>query len=362
MKKVLILSGIPWNTTIQRHHKMAFFLRDLGYEVFFIESIPSSKFTFKKLYQKVSRKFDKSNNTNKNISNQNIHILNKTFINPMKGLFWEINKYQANKLMREIGKDFDIIINYLPVNTTLYISKNTNTKKYIYDCVRDFSNWGGYPDDILIIEDKIVNISDLILVDSYYLLNKFKKNYPKIEILQILPTVNKELIHVLEKSEINKKIQNILYFGAVGDHIDIKILNELAKEGYTVHIVGEIYPGIKLNENIIYHGFVNDLKELAGVIVENSDSIIIPYKGNMDGVIPAKLMQCMATGLPIFINEFYDANILRDYLYVYENYSNLIYKIKNFNFTSHMETRKKMWSFLEENSEENQYLKLKKKL
>lgn len=362
MKKALILSGIPWNTTIQRHHKMAFFLSDLNYEVYFIESIPSSKFTLKKLYQKISRKFNKSNNTNKNVSNKSINIVNKRFINPMKGLFWISNKYQADNLLRKIGNDFDVVINYLPINTTLYISEHINVKKYIYDCVRDFSNWGGYPEDILQLEKKVANMSDLILVDSYYLLNKMKNNYPKRDVLQILPTVDETLISTLKKSEISKNIRNILYFGAVGDHIDVNILNKLSIQGYNIHIIGEVYPGIKLNQNINYHGFVNDLNELAKLIVQNSDAIIIPYKGNMDGVIPAKLMQCIATGLPVFINKFYDSDILKHYLYVYKDYSNLLYKIENFNITSHDKIRNEMMKFLKENSEENQFLRLQEEL
>lgn len=362
MKKALILSGIPWNTTIQRHHKMAFFLSDLNYEVYFIESIPSSKFTFKKLYQKISRKFNKSNNANKNVSNKSINIVNKRFINPMKGLFWILNKYQADNLLEDIGNEFDIVINYIPVNTSLYISEHINVEKYIYDCVRDFSNWGGYTEDILKIENQIANMSDLILVDSYYLLNKIRNNYPKKDVLQILPTVDKALISTLKKSEASKKIKNILYFGSVGDHIDVNTLNRLSIQEYNIHIIGEVYPGIKLNEDIIYHGFVNDLNELAKLIIQNSDAIIIPYKGNMNGVIPAKLMQCIATGLPVFINEFYDSDILRDYLYVYKNYSDLLYKIENFNIASHDKIRNKMMDFLKENSEENQFLKLQEEL
>ena len=356
-KRVLILSGIPWNTTIQRHHNIAFLLERLNYDVFFVEKIPSSKFTIKKLVHRIISDH-KKNEHSPCINKNNIRIISSQFLNPMKGVFWIVNKYQIKQLIKQVGKNFDVIINYLPVNTTYCVMESINAKITIYDCVRDFENWGGYPCNIQKIESKVISRSDFILVDSYYLNNKIKSRYPASSVIQILPTVSKQLIPILRNCKVSNKIRNILYFGAVGSHIDVDILNKLAEDGYNIHIIGEVYHSVKLSDRIINHGFISNLVELSEMIVEYANAIIIPYKGNMDGVIPAKLMQCIATGLPVYINRFYDSEILKQYLYIYEEYNDLKNMIEQYNLDKHIRIREEMIDFCSQNSEDNQFLKL----
>ena len=71
--------------------------------------------------------------------------------------------------------------------------------------------------------------------------------------------------------------------------------------------------------------------------MEKSDAIIIPYKGNMNGVIPAKMFESLATFKPVYVSSFYDSNVLKKYIYVFENYDNLEYMIKNFNYNEFQE-------------------------
>lgn len=357
-KRALILAGIPWNTTIQRHHNFAFFLESLGYEVFFIESIPSSKFTIKKLIERI-KKVNLSKENKPKVNASKINIQSERFINPMAGIFWTINKFQVKKLVNTIGNEFDVVINYLPINTTNYILESIKSDNIIYDCVRDFENWGGYPKNISDYEKKVILKSNVVTTDSYYLTNKIKNRYKDKKCVQILPTIDEKQIAVLRKGKVKDKIKNILYFGTVGSHLDIDIFDQLIQDGYNIHIIGEIYPGLKLNEGVIHHGFVSDLEMLAKKIVEHADAIIIPYKGNMDGVIPAKLMQCIATGLPIFINRFYDSEVLEKYLYVYKNYTELEDKIKGYSKDKHNEIKKDMITFSVENREELQFEKLR---
>ncbi|AMQ07890.1 hypothetical protein [Sporosarcina psychrophila] len=357
-KRVLILAGIPWDTTIQRHHNFANLLNELDYEVFFVEKIPSSKFTVKKLVGRI-RKKNRGKKDHLIVNRNNIRVINHFFLNPIRGIFWAINKYQVRKLVEKVGTDFEIVINYLPVNTTCNILENIKAKIIIYDCVRDFENWGGYPADVNVIEKKLVLSSSIILTDSYYLTDKIRNRYNEANVLQILPTVDEKQMSILKNSRLKNEINNILYFGAVGNHIDVHILNKLADDGYQVHIIGEIHQGIHLNNRIINHGFISDLELLAREIVNYADAIIIPYKGNMDGVIPAKLMQCIATGLPIFINKFYDSKMLNQYLYLYEDYKDLNRLIEQFDIERHKLFLKDMINFSRINSEECQYLKLK---
>lgn len=348
MKKALVLSGIHWNSSIQRHHIISKILVELGYEVYFIEAIPSSIFSLKKLLMKL-KKLKKE----KKVDSDGVIIKNYNFLNPIL-LFKFYNVYKINKLRKEVGEEIDLVINYLPISTTLEIIKKIKFKKTIYDCVRDFEVWGEYPKNIMKVEDEIVKKSQLILVDSFYLNKKLTSKYSNKKIIQILPTLDVKSYKVLEKSSERKieKIKRIVYFGSIADHVDIELLNNLSKK-YEIHIIGEIYTTKILSNNIIKHEFQTNLIDLSNLIYSIADALIIPYLNRLDGVIPAKLMQCLATQLPIFINEFYDSLILQDYLYVYKDEGNLCFQIENFEKLGYSQKKKKMKKLAEENLEEN---------
>lgn len=359
MKKILILSGINWNDTLQRHQRIAKFLANNNYQVYFIENIISSKFTIKKAWNKIFYK-----RSNINIQNEvfkNIKIYNKKFLNP-HGIFKPYNHIQVKKLLNEIGIEFDVIINYLPIETTNYILKKCKYRILIYDCVRDFQNWGGYPKNIQKYEKILLKEVNWILVDSYYLKNKIAQKSNK-NIIQILPTIDLQEYKIYKKIYDRKidKIKKLTYFGTIGEHIDIELLNYLTKY-FKINIIGKIDSNIKISDKIKIYKFENNLTKLAEKIINISDALIIPYKGNMDGVIPAKLMQSLATGLPVFVSKFYDSISLNDKVYIFENKENLKEIIKKFNYEEFIQRKKIYENFIKANIEENSFEILNKKL
>lgn len=351
VKKALILSGIYWNSSIQRHHIISKFLFELGYEVYFIEAIPSSVFSLKKLLMRLKK--IKKEKKEKKVDLNGIFLKNYNFLNPVL-LFKLYNTYKINRLRKEVGEEIDLVINYLPISTTLEIMKRIKFKKVVYDCVRDFEIWGGYPKSIMKLEKEIVKKSHFILVDSFYLKKKLTSKYGNKKIIQILPTLDIKSYEILEKSSERKikKIKKIVYFGSIADHLDIDLLNNLSKK-YEIHIIGEIYTTKTISKDIVIHEFQTNLIDLSNLIYSIADALIIPYLNKLDGVIPAKLMQCLATQLPIFINEFYDSLILQDYLYVYKNQENLCFQIENFEKLGYSQKKRKMKELAEKNLEEN---------
>lgn len=357
MKKILILSGINWNDTLQRHQRIAKFLANNNCQVYFIEDIMSSKFTIKKAWNKIFSKKDNIKIQNKIF--KNIKIYNKKYLNP-HGVFKYYNHIQVKKLLTEIGIEFEIIINYLPIETTNYILKKCKYKILIYDCVRDFQNWGGYPKNIEKYEKILLEKANYILIDSYYLKDKIALKSSK-SIIQILPTINLQEYKIYEKTYNRKidKIKKLTYFGTVGEHIDIELLNYLA-EYFDVNIIGKIHNNIKISDKIKVYKFESNLIKLAEEIISISDALIIPYKGNLDGVIPAKLMQSLATGLPVFISKFYDSIVLNDKVYIFENKENLKKIIKEFDSKEFIQRKEKYKKFIINNLEENSFEVLNK--
>lgn len=347
MKKVLIISGTEWNSTIQRHHVIARWFAQKGMNVDFLEGIVSSTFSLKKL---IARLKATSHTKIVNPCEFPINLFRINLINPNNGLFKIYNKATIKNYYKYKDEYYDIVICYVPVNTTLMILNELEYDCLIYDCVRAFENWGGYPKDILVNEDVLINKANFIFVDSFYLKNKMLSNYKnKNKVFQFLPHLGKEEYQVYSKNNPKKFIKTILYFGRVYTHLDLKLLKKLNNKGYVINLIGSIDCVLDFDYNDL--GYYSDKKELAKAIIENADAIIIPYKGNMDGVVPAKLMQAMATQLPVYINMFYDSNYLKEYLYVYENENHLIDMLENYNYNDHIIKLKNVNTFIQNNLE-----------
>lgn len=362
MKKALLLSGIYWNDTYQRHQQFAKYLVKAGYEVVFVEHIISSKFTTQKLKKVLFRKLlNKTSKVNiKEDLSKHITLVNQGFINPMGGVFKLINIVKVKQLVNKIKKmginKFDLVINYLPIYTTRYIISYFSYDNLIYDCVRDFINWGDSCKNIEYEEKWLVHKANYVFTDSYYLTEKQKKMHT-YNIKQFLPVVDNMWILGCKNIKIPEKINKIGYFGSFDLHIDTEILEQLCEAGYEIHFWGK--EGVNISSKIVNHGFYTNLALLATDIIAKVDAIIIPYKGNMDGVIPAKIMQALFTRLPVYISSFYDSKVLEKFLYVYETSEELLLHLHNYDKESHIYKQKETERFLSDKHEDDQYEKFK---
>lgn len=349
-KKALILSGIMWNDTKQRHQTIAEIFAEEGYEVYFVEGIVSSSFSVKKLISRLrNRKNNKTGTQPELTVPKKIHVTGGGYVNPDGGLFKLVNFRRNKKIIGEIGNRFDVVIDYLPINTTADFLDRIKYKLLIFDCVRDFCNWGGYPKSLPKIEGRLCEKSDYIFTDSFYLTDKMKKKYGD-KVVQLLPTVGDE---ISDGSYIKKsgKIKKIGYIGSLGTHIDTDLLAKLSSEGYEIHLFGRAETELDLK--IVDHGFFTDLYQMMNEVKASADALIIPYKGNMDGVIPAKTIQCLSTGLPVFVSDFYDSRRLGEYLYVYRNAEELGNLLTNFDYDDFYKRRDKIDKFVKENTVKN---------
>lgn len=351
MKKALMLAGIWWDDPLQRHQQFAQYLAKIGYDVYFIEHIVSSKFTFKKLVRAIRLKNSKQKAENDKFPN--ISIVSKHFLSPGSFLLDNYNCAVINNIIDEIGDEFDLVINYLPISTTDYFLRKVKTKKLIYDCVRNFSTWEGCPNDVNERENRLIYHADEIFTDSFYLTDMMRKRGNK-EPIQFLPIATKEWKSGCQIKKIDK-ISNVGYFGSIGEHLNLKVFEEIAKEGFVIHLWGN--SNQVLNFQYIDHGYQKDQERLSMEITSDCDAIVLPYKSNLDGVIPAKITQALVSKLPVFIGNFYDSRYLAEYLYIFDNPEDCINLIKTFNAQQFEGRTLKIQNFTRELDDDSQFKK-----
>ncbi|MBE4613432.1 hypothetical protein BOO27_19175 [Vibrio navarrensis] len=71
----------------------------------------------------------------------------------------------------------------------------------------------------------------------------------------------------------------------------------------------------------------------------------------MDGVIPAKTIECLSFGIPTFLSSFFDSQKLNDYFYVYRDSNELKNMIKNFDKNEFDARRLRSLAFVGENDQ-----------
>ncbi|MBH0093509.1 hypothetical protein [Pseudoalteromonas sp. SCQQ13] len=347
-KKALIISGIFWHDTWQRHQNIATALIEQGYNIDFVAGVKSSGLTLHKCINVLKSKLASSQHVNAHSTlNNKPKQLNEisAFNLPYEG---ELTSRAVRKITPKLNNDYDIIICYIPAPLSLKIIAAVNYKTLIYDCVRNFAQWPGIAPAVLSSEQKLITIANQIWVDSFYLFNQLNTKHNKVA--QILPTINKEL---QVKKQSKAKIQKLAFFGSVSSHFDTAVLNTCKKLGIELYIWGKDELQLSQQYSFVhYQGYESNESRLLNSIITNTDGIIIPYKGCMDGVIPAKIMQSLSTYLPVFISSFYDSQQLTDYLYCYRNQQDLELQLAGFNFVEHNKKSAAIKVFVASNTQE----------
>lgn len=344
--RALIISGIFWGDTLQRHQNIAMILAEQGYDIDFISGVKSSGITFRKCISMLKNQLSSKRNT-QTISNYKPKELNEinAFNLPYTGF---LTNRALNQITSELADYYDVVICYIPAPLSLKIIAAVNYNTLVYDCVRNFSQWPGVAPSVICLEKKLINMANQVWVDSFYLLNSLSQKHNQVT--QILPTINKE-VQVTRKRK--NKIQKLAFFGSVSFHFDTAILTILEQLGIELYIWGKDELQISEQYNYVhYQGYEANETRLLNSILSNTDGIIIPYKGCMDGVIPAKIMQSLSTYLPVFISSFYDSRELTDYLYCYKNQEDLKEQLINFSSTEHDKKNENIKAFVQINTQD----------
>lgn len=276
-----------WNWIKQRPHFIAENLSNNGFSVEYFSITPLFK-------QKISKK---------GISNT-LNVID-SYVLPYSSKF-QLIKMINRFLVRRILKDnYNIVILTSPEQYN-YIKNNINKNtKIIYECM-DNMPFFYQKEKRLIIEDeerKLCNKSDLIIITSEYLKNKFINNYNiDIRKMHVIRNAFNDKMIDFNTEKIRLKSPNLVYIGTISKWIDSDTLGYFASknEKYTIYLIGPYENDIKIKlnkyKNIIFTGKIKH--EDIGKYISSGDIMIIPFVINelIEGVDPVKLYEYLAFG------------------------------------------------------------------
>lgn len=307
MKRILILSGIPFNFTKQRPHHIAKYFATKGYQVIYLGLNDTTSFikhndfnmlSFNEVLKRYSRKYN------------NVYVLNNIFIEETEETKTLDLSHVINKICNSINNDDLTIIVEHPywINSLLEISPKI---KLIYDCLDDWEGFVndldyGMPESLLHNEKKLASISDLVLVSA-------KRLYGKMSVyndnVYYLPNGvwNQDYSKVLLKNDISTELDDIsgpiiFFMGGIAGWVDIDLIEFISKNRpeYSFVFVGDEVKVKLPNRGNIYHLGKKKYSELP-YYLKKATVAIIPFKETnlTASVTPLKYYEYMSAGVPV---------------------------------------------------------------
>jgi glycosyltransferase involved in cell wall biosynthesis len=300
---VVVISSVHWHFNWQRHHDIASRLAARGYEVVFVEPLPKRWPGLGEARRVLGRLSGRSTVSGGGRQREVAGVdLVSPLLLPDVGRFCRaINRsifvpLLARRLKRRIERRPLIVLDYLPISSSVALLRSLEPDLAVYDCVWD---WSSDPHSApeTIREEELLAEVDLVLTDSPFLFEKMMRAHPRTR--RILPAVDLSVFGPLESpGQTDSDSPLCGYFGQLGANIDFEVMRLLSQR-YRLRLIGPVEAPLD--------GFGSRTEVLGSVpreklpeLLRDLDVLVLPYKreGHTRGVIPAKTFECLATGKP----------------------------------------------------------------
>lgn len=325
---MVLLAGIRWDFLWQRHQEIAVRLATRGHPTIFVETTGLSNprpepSLARKLLSRLARTVRGSDPARE--TPDNLAVYSPLVAPPTARVFrWLNRRLFVPRMVRDLqglAGARPVVIAYPPTRTTLDVVRRLSPSRLYYDCSDDYERFPGVPADISGTERELLALADAVSCTSGYLLEKVRPVRPDAFLCG--PGVDFESFNALAtEADPGREIRNVCFFGHVGERLDLDVLREVARAGYTVRLLGEAERSARwlLDEpGVDYRGAVPHPelpRALSGV-----DAFVLPYRldGQGPGISPAKTYECLATGRPVIASPLPALAELGERVYLAEN-------------------------------------------
>lgn len=322
MKTLLCISTIEWNELWQRHQEFMTQLSNRGWTVYFVENMgfrPPVWSDIPRVINRIRNIFRRSGHRveNSNPIPSGIHVISPIVLPPGGHLFRVLNKHiflphMLRRIFHRRSQEVDVAFVYLPAWSSLDLVNSLKPRKVVYDCVANFAANPSKPKDYEIIERTLLGIANVVLTDSDYLTHKMSTRHAHVE--QLHHGVNTSRFGALAIDCKSSDFHTICYFGTIDNRIDWDVIHALQNAGALVTMIGKVKGGVPDDIDVCGPFSPEDLP----AVISKFDVLTIPYTPSdfSNGIIPAKLFECLATGKPLLVSPLPYVEEFNDLLYV----------------------------------------------
>ncbi len=306
---VVILSGIRWDFLWQRHQILATLFARAGYPTVFVETTglrtPSldpgvARKVLRRFFQAggEGRKAPEGTPSNLTVYSPLVAPPTKVFRHLNRALFVPRVVRDLRRLLADVPP---VVIAYPPTRTTLDILSSLKPRLTMYDCSENYEGFPGIPRDVALTERELLKKVDLVSCTSTFLLEKVRPARPDAFLSG--PGVDYDRFAALQRPYSGGRVRTVCFFGHLSEErVDFPLLEGLAERGFDVRLVGgigRVEEDFFESPGVDYRGEVSHADLPAAL--DGTDAFLIPYRINAltSGISPAKIYECLATGIPV---------------------------------------------------------------
>ncbi|MDQ4064167.1 MAG: glycosyltransferase [Actinomycetota bacterium] len=334
---VVILSGIRWDFLWQRHQILAILFARAGYPTVFVETTGlrnpyPDPGTIRKVLRRLqaykghkASRGETSDGKTPDGMPPNLIVYSPLVAPPTWGVFRCVNR---RLLLPRVARDLrrltrgvsPVMIAYPPTRTTLDLLSESKPRLAVYDCSENYEGFPGIPSDIRRTERELLERVDLVSCTSAFLLEKVHHTRPDAFLSG--PGVAYEHFAALQGARSGGLVRTVCFFGHLSEErVDFSIVKGLAERGFEVRLVGglgRVEEGLLTWPGVDYWGEVSHADLPAALT--GTDAFIIPYRINAltRGISPAKIYECLATGIPIVATPLPELERFGEHVYLAE--------------------------------------------
>ena len=327
---VVILSGIRWDFLWQRHQILATLFARAGYPTVFVETTGlanprPNRATARKVLRRIFRAGGEGRKASDSAPS-NLAVYSPLVAPPTWKVFRRLNRAVfvprvARDLRRLLKGASPMVIAYPPTQTTLDLLSDLKPRLTMYDCSENYEGFPGVPRDITSTEREILGRADLVSCTSAFLLEKVRPTRPDAFLSG--PGADYDRFAVLQESGApDGRVRTVCFFGHLSEErVDFTILKGLAERGFEVRLVGSlgrVDESFFATPGVDYRGEVSHADLPAALA--GTDTFVIPYKINALtlGISPAKIYECLATGIPVVATPLPELRRFEGHVYLAE--------------------------------------------
>lgn len=312
--KIVIISNNDWDGLWYQRQQFAKMYAEHGHQVLFInktlQRFPKMKDFKDRLINRKNNTQIRENDIPKGVKTKTIYTL------PPLSKFRFINSLIIKNTIDADYVNCDLLITYIPTYTAIDIINVLKPLKTAYINVHNYDA-DDVVADLLKAENEICSKVDFLFADSQYNMERLVRISKGRNVYDSEPGVDsKKFCLAYRGDEINTK-KTIGYFGGIGYHMDFEFYNELSNN-YNIKFIGK-YNDDKVSKLVssnidVFPPVVNE--ELPNAL-RDIDILAILYRPTdyVNGVIPAKIYECIATLKPIIVSGLGNMDRLKEVVY-----------------------------------------------
>lgn len=323
---VVLITSNYWNGIEYQRHHLARHFAAAGLPVIFVERTPQRwpRFGLKDFMEWYRRSGQGADKEEKPVP-EGIHIKNLRLLPPSTRLR-SINRriiksaFEGELIDGRVAGNRTLLITYVPTYNTIDIINHIHPVKVTYVNVHNYNGERKrIIGDLLAAEKELAKSADFLFADSILLQKRLEELSGGRKVHRSLPGVDYGAFRGSYRGDEIKSRKTLYYFGGIGSHLDFELYASLAKS-MKVIFIGVVDPVVRnrIPKNVETRAPVSNANLPA--ILRDADILSLFYKDSpyMQGVIPAKFFECIATGKPVLVSGLREAT----------SYGNIVY---NFN-------------------------------